>query len=452
MGAEEESVSQVDPTRKVQVRYRVVDLDQPVVSNTATGVVNPDYDQKLQPRRRERAASRMQIEAIAKKLDAGALIKSGASWSDGPPLVGPDGMVESGNGRLLALRQAAEINPEGYRAYRHKLAEEATRLGLDRAAVQKIERPVLVRERLTEMDDGARLRFIAEANASGVARMGGAEQARADAALIPAGFFANLEVAESDRSLSDVLTKKLNLPVVTRFIRLLPETEGAALMDSQGNLSSDGVSRVERAMFAYAMPDRSGERLARMVCEEAEAIDRVGAGVKWALPKLGPMEDLVRAGQRDREFSIGDDLAAAVEKMRDLRVQGLSVNDYLRQYKMYADLSPVQEQLLAQLDARRYSGRRVAELINAYADAVIDQPPPMQVGMFGDALKVTREGLLRSAVKSVGGEWVDLRAWSAAQQAVSGLDVPAAEVQKLTPGQAAQGMQRANETPVQKVM
>jgi hypothetical protein len=165
------------------------------------------------------------------------------------------------------------------------------------------------------------------------------------------------------------------------------------------------------------------------------------------LPKLGQMEDLIRAGQRDQEFSIGDDLAAAVEKMRAIRGQGLSVNDYLRQYKMYPELTPIQEQLLAQLDARRYSGRRVAELINAYADAVIDQPPPMQAGMFGDALKVTRAGLLRSAVKSLGGEWVDLSTWSAAQRAVSGLDVPAAEVQKLTPGQAANGMRLTSRTP-----
>jgi hypothetical protein len=450
VGAEEESTSQVDPTRKVKVRFRVVDLDEPVASNTMTGAVNPDYDQKLQPRRRERVASQAQIDAIARKLDAGALIKPGASWSDGPPLVGPDGMVESGNGRLLALRRAAEINPEGYRAYRQKLLEEATPLGLDRAALEKIERPVLVRERLTAMDDAARLRFIAEANASGVARMGSAEQARADAQLIPPGFFAGLEVAESDNSLADALAKKSNLPVVTRFFRLLPETEQAALMDGQGNLSADGVSRLERAMFAYAMPGASGERLARLVFEEGEAIDRVGAGVKWSLPRLGQMEDLIRAGQRDREFSIGDDLAAAVEKMRDLRRQGLSVNDYLRQYKMYPELAPIQEQLLVQLDARRRSGRAVAGLVNAYAEAVIRQPPPMQAGLFGDAFKVTREGLLRSAVKSLGGEWVDLSTWSAAQRATSGLDVPATQVQAMTPGQQARGMHLANNTPVTK--
>jgi len=294
------------------------------------------------------------------------------------------------------------------------------------------------------MDDGERVCFVAEANASGVARMGVAEQARADAALIPPGFFAALQVADSDFSLSDVLTKKSNGPVVARFFQLLPETERAALMDAQGNLSAEGVDRLERAMFAYAMPGRSGERLARLVFEGSEAIDRVGAGLKRALPRLGQMEDLIRAGQRDGSLSIGDDLAAAVEKMRDLRKQGLSVNDYLRQYKMFGQLTPLQEQLLVQLDGRRRSGRAVAELINAYAEAVQRQPPPSQGRMFGRELAPTREGLLRSALKSIGGAWVDLDTWSAAQRVASGLNVPATQVQTLTPARQVLGMQLAN--------
>ena len=448
VGVEEDSASQVDPTRKIRVRYRVVDLDEPVASNTLTGAVNPGYDEKFQPRRQERVASQAQIDAIARRLDADALLRSGASWSDGPPLVGPDGMVESGNGRMLALRRAVEVNPDGYAAYRRKLTEEAARLGLERAEVEKVERPVLVRERLTALDGEARLRFVAEANASGVARMGGAEQARADARLIPAGFFAALEVAESDDSLADVLNRRSNLPVVTRFFQLLPETERAALMDSRGELSADGVARLERAMFAYAMPGPSGERLARLVFEEAEAIDRVGAGLKQSLPRLGQMEDFVRAGQRDKDFSIGDDLAVAVEKLRDLRGQGLSVNDYLRQFKMYPEMTPFQEQIVVQLDSRRRSGRAVAALIGAYADQALLQPPPSQGSLFGGGdFKVTREGLLRSALKSVGGEWVDVAAWSAAQRATSGLGVPATQVQALTPAQAARGMDLARNMP-----
>ena len=358
VGREETAASQVDPTHKVRLRYRLVDLDEPVTSNTLTGGLNPGYLQELQPRGRERVASQVQIDTIARRLDPDALLRSGATWADGPPIVGPDGMVESGNGRVLSLRRAAENHPEGYDRYRAELERRAAEFGLSAGQVRRMKRPVLVRERLTELESEKRRRFVSEANASGVARMGVAEQARADAALIPPGFFADLQVAPSDESLADVLTKRSNAPVVQRFLNLLPETERAALMDERGQLSAEGIARVERAMFAYAMPGRAGRRLADLVFEQSEAIDRVGAGLKRALPLLGQAEDLIRAGQRDPNLSIGRDLAVVVEKMRDLRKQRLSVNDYLRQHKMFPELTPFQEQLLAQLDGRRRSARR----------------------------------------------------------------------------------------------
>lgn len=430
VGIEEEAASQVDPTRRVRTRHRVVELDEVITSNTLGGGVNPAYNPDLQPRRRERVASRNQIERLAQTLDAEALLKSGASWSDGAPLVGPDGMVESGNGRILALRRAREINEAGYETYRAALLARAGQLGLDSGRVAQLQQPVLVRERLTGLDGAGRQQFVNEANSAGASRMGAAEQARADARLIPAGFFRDLQVSGSDHSLGDVLAKKSNGGVVARFVGLLPETERAMLLDEKGRLGAEGVNRLERAMFAYAMPGASGKRLARLVFEQGEAIDRVGAGLRRALPGLGRMEDMIRAGDRDRSLSLGDDLAAAVEKMRDLRRQGLGANDYLRQTSLFDELTPLQKQLLAQLDSRRHSGRAVAALINAYAGAVLKMAPPNQARMFGE--KVSREQLLRSALKQVGGTWVDARSWSTAQRAASGHNIPATQVQQLS--------------------
>jgi hypothetical protein len=295
-----EAASQVEPGRKIKVRYRVVDLNEPLTSHTITGDINPAFDQTLQPRRRERVASMAQIKRIATRLDAQTLLRPEASWADGPPLIGPDGLVESGNGRLLALRQAAEHYPERYQAYREQLICRADGFGLARGQIETMTQPVLVRERLTPFSPEERLRFISEANASGLARLGVAEQAQADARLISPGFLADLKIAGSDRSLAEVLTKQANSPVIARFVKRLPETEQAALMDRSGQLSTEGLGRLERAMFAYALPGPAGERLTRLVFEEGEAIDRVGAGLKQALPKLGQLEDLVRAGQRDR--------------------------------------------------------------------------------------------------------------------------------------------------------
>jgi hypothetical protein len=310
-------------------------------------------------------------------------------------------------------------------------------------------RPLLVRERLTKMEGEAQLRFIAEANSAGAARMGAAERARAEARLLPPGFLAGLHVAKSDRALSDVLAKKANAPLVSRFLGLLPKTERAALVDERGRLSAAGVQRFERAVFAYALPGRSGERLARLIYEGGEAIERVGTGLKMALPGLARLEDRIRAGGSDPELRLGDDLAAAVEKMRDIRKQDLSVNDYLRQHKFFPQLTPLQEQILVQLDARRRSGRAVAGLLNAYTAAALKTPSPAQASLPGQAQRpLTPTGLFRAALKEVGGEWVDMSRWSAAQQAMAGFEtMPAAEIEKLNPSQQQLGMLVASHTP-----
>jgi hypothetical protein len=409
VGGEIKTASAVDPSRTIRVRFRAIELAEPVTSHDLSGRPEPGYDQALQPRQRDRAVSQVQIEGIARQLEPRELLKLKASWADGPPLVGPHGLVESGNGRLLAIRRAIDINPAGYQAYRRQLIERALEFGLERTQVEALKTPVLVRERLTELTEPERLRFVAEANASQVARMGVAEQAQADAALLSPGFLADLQVSGSDRSLAEVLSKQANSPVIARFVKRLPETEQAALMDRNGRLSTEGIDRLERALFAYALPGPSGERLTRLVYEEGEAIDRVGAGLKQALPKLGQLEDLVRAGQRDKAFSLGPDLAVVVETMRDLRRRDLKVTDYVRQSKMFEELTPLQEQWLVQLDQRRRSGRAVAKLIKAYAQVAMETNPPSQRSMFGNSFKAEPANLLRAALKQVGGHWIELR-------------------------------------------
>jgi len=192
-------------------------------------------------------------------------------------------------------------------------------------------------------------------------------------------------------------------------------------------------------LFVYALPGGSGERLSRLIYESGEAIDRVGAGLKRALPKLGQLEDRIRAGTLAPDFRLGDDLAVAVEKLRDLHRQGLRVNDYLRQHQILSDLTPFQAQLLAQLAARRKSARAVAELLTAYADGALKTPPPQQTG-FLPGQPVTPTGVFRAALKQTGGAWVDLSAWSAAQHTIAGFDIPAPDIEKLDRDQQRLGM------------
>lgn len=456
VGIEQESADPADPNRVITTRYRLVEAGEPMASHTPDGTPNPAYDARLQPRDRARATPALQIDSIARNLNPAELLKPGASWGDGPPIVNQEGMVESGNGRVLALRRAIEENPAGYAAYRRNLAETAPAFGFSSGEVEKLKSPLLVRERLTGLTPDEQARFVYAANGSATARMGAAEQAVADARLLSPAFFLDLQFSAGDETPAEALGKTANAGVARRFLGLLPATEAAALADQDGNLSAEGVNRLERAMLAYALPGRAGERLTALIYEQGEAINRIGAGIRGALPGLGRLESSIRAGNTPPEARIGEDLAVATEKLRDLQRQKLPVNDYLRQHKMVPELSPFQEQLLAQMDDRRHSGRRVSGLLGAYAGAALRQPSPQQTWMFGSDEPATpprssREGLLRAALTETGGTWVDMSGWSAAQQVTAGIgEISAPRVQALDEAGQRLGVIVATHTPARR--
>jgi hypothetical protein len=207
-----------------------------------------------------------------------------------------------------------------------------------------------------------------------------------------------------------VLTKKANAPVVARFFNFLPETERPLLMDAHGHLSAAGISRLERAIFAYVMPGNSGERLARLVFENGEAIDRIGAGLKHSLPWLGRLEDMIRAGRRDKRLSIGDDLALVIETMRDIRQKGLAVAEYLQQKNLFGDLTPFQAQLMIHLEIRRRSATAVLAFIAAYARTAMATAHPEQMRL--DDFEISRESTLRTALQAIDSNWIDPHSWT----------------------------------------
>lgn len=136
------------------MRLKVVEADSLITSNDDTGRVNPDYPAELQPRDRSRAASEAQINEIASNL-APRLLGRSPSATDGAPIVGPDNVVESGNGRTLAIRRAYQRGRAEH--YREWLADQ----GFDVAGMCA---PVLVRERIAPMTMEERRAYTLEAN------------------------------------------------------------------------------------------------------------------------------------------------------------------------------------------------------------------------------------------------------------------------------------------------
>jgi hypothetical protein len=226
------------------VRYDVVDLagpNAPIASHTIDRDVNPAYPQELQPRDRSRAASAAQIRQMASTLQPERLGAS-ASPQEGAPILGPDNIVESGNGRILALAQAYNQGLPSAGAYRAWLEGN----GYNTTGMQF---PALVRRRMTELSPQARLAFTRESNIAPTASLSATEQAAVDAEKLRPSLL-------SQHAGGDV-TRAGNRDFARSFVRSVanPGEEGA-LMLPDGTLSAQGSQRMRNALLHRAYQDK----------------------------------------------------------------------------------------------------------------------------------------------------------------------------------------------------
>jgi len=146
---------------KISSNFALVEAKKLIVSHDAAGVANPDFPQALQPRDRSDKKSVEAIKANAKKLQPEKLGQTDRV-GNGAPIVGDDLVVESGNGRAMAVKLAYDNgDAENYRAW---LVENANEFGFSAEQVENYKQPVLVRVRTTAID---RMDFAIEANQDG---------------------------------------------------------------------------------------------------------------------------------------------------------------------------------------------------------------------------------------------------------------------------------------------
>ncbi|ENL5323694.1 hypothetical protein AB5H09_004492, partial [Salmonella enterica subsp. enterica serovar Adelaide] len=163
---------------EVKTAFKVVDASSLIISNNLDGAINPAFPEELQPRDRTRLSSKLQVNRIASNLRPAQLTDSGMS-SHGAPIVGPDNVVESGNGRSMGIWRAYEQGQAD--EYRQYLIDHAKEFGLNPDEISQMSMPVLVRERLTDVD---RAQFARDSNISDLQEMAASEKAYADAQFL----------------------------------------------------------------------------------------------------------------------------------------------------------------------------------------------------------------------------------------------------------------------------
>ena len=338
----------------IQVRYGLHEADDLIASHDADMRPNPAFPAELQPRQRERLASQLQVDGIAKNLQPERLGPS-STVADGAPIIGPDGIVEAGNGRVMALRQAYKDGGPQAQAYRDYLTAQ----GYDTAGFKN---PVLARTRETSIPDAERPQFTRNTNASSTLAISASEQAAGDATRLSADML--------DSYKGGALTAPENADFLRSFTKNIVDPNGQnAFADKAGALSQDGLKRVQTALVHKAYNDQG---LSAALAESTDPTAKVLAGAMQ--DAAGPMAQLkseIQAGRVDPGVDLAPALTEATQLIASARVRNISLRQALDQGDAFSKLSPQAEAVLKAAYGPEMSGRmsqsRMAAFLADYA-------------------------------------------------------------------------------------
>jgi hypothetical protein len=332
-----EATATTERGTSINTKYAVVEAGELIASHDTGLNPNPRYPSELQPRERGRIASEDQINRIARAVRPEYLADSPKA-SEGAPIVGPDGVVESGNGRTIALQRAYASGNESSARYRSYLTDNAARLGLDPKAIDGAKQPVLVRVRTSPVD---RAQFAREANEQSVAAMSAGEQARSDAQKLSGNLMGQFFPADDGQIVT---------PANREFIRsfmgdVVSPAERGRYVTGDGQISQEGITRVRNAVFAraYGETPEGVAALQKLAESPDNNVRNITTAMLHKAGRFAAQKEAIASGSR-YPLDITNDLAAALGKLSSLRDAGTTVDDYLKQGGLFGDdLTPLQK-------------------------------------------------------------------------------------------------------------
>lgn len=333
---------------KVDTAFEVVDAAD---LRAATG--------DLQNRDRSRAATDVQVQDIFSNFDPARLGDSQES-DRGSPIIGPDNVVESGNGRVMAINKVYDESPERAQAYRDFIESQ----GFSTAGMQ---RPVLVRRRVTEMAPDQRSQFVRESNMDTKLRLSTSEQAGTDAAALTSDIMGLMR--------SPDVNQAVNRDFVRGFLSKLPPQEQAGFIDKDGMLSAEGSRRLRTAIKASAYGD--ADLINTLDESQDNNIKSIGGALEDVAPNWRRLRDAVSEGQVRPEMDVTDRLVEAAKIVRDMRNRGQKVEEFLAQQDAFNPLDPLTERFIRSFyneKTGRALGRdAIADKLDKYARRAAEQ-------------------------------------------------------------------------------
>jgi hypothetical protein len=283
----------------VDTEYEVVDL---ATLKSAGGGLQP----------RNRATDPLyaaQIHEIYEKFEPDKLGRSPEA-DKGPPIVGPDDVIESGNGRRQVLERVYTEAPEKAAAYRAMIEKQGFK-------TEGFAQPVLIRRRLSAMTTPQRQAWADEANESGMAALTPDERAKMDRKLLTP------ELLRSYNPDAELASAQ-NQPFISAFVKAAGADPREFFQD--GKLSQQGQARIKGVMLsgAYGGTPASDAIVRDIVTNIDPEIGRqLSDNLTSYAPQFAELKSRVADGQVDPSVArAGEKVAAAVQYINSERADG----------------------------------------------------------------------------------------------------------------------------------
>lgn len=359
--------------QEIEASFDVVDAGNLITSD------NENFPQILQPRDRTRMSSDLQIQDIANRVDPERLAES-RTTDTGAPIVSTDNIVESGNGRVMGIRKAYEMDNEASKNYR--AAIEAR--GFDTSGMTA---PVLVRRRRTELSPEDRVRFTIASNERTGAAMSSTERAMADAKVITEDIATLFKGGD--------VTSGQNSGFVKAFMDSIAPADRGTMIGPDGALSQDGVRRLKSALLARAYED--SDIIQSLIEDTDTEIKSIGNALTNLAGTVTSFRASVEKGETPSNLDITPKIIDAAKIVRDARANNRSMAEVLGQTAMFKEqeIDPITERIIRGMYQPSLKRPVSAEKIEAFLRKYYEEANKAETGanMFG-LPDVTPESIL----------------------------------------------------------
>lgn len=376
--------------------YKIVPAGDITTSHDMNYAVNDLYPAEYQPRDRNRPQMRGQVEKMTKGMKPELLAES-QFVNEGAPVVNNSGVVLNGNGRVMAVQKAykglTDAHKKSAKAYKDYLVSIAPSLGIAPEKVQSMDHPVLVRQAADDADTSAIIN-----STEGGAKLGGAEQAKADAD--------RLKLSTLEQFVDNGTGEFMN-PSNREFRRaaasdVFSDAEGNSVFNEKGDLSPTGQFRIRNAIFAKAYNDNY------LLTQLSEATDNNSKNIMNAMiaaaPEVAKVNEGIKNGTLYPDYDISDVITKTAKTIMSLRNEGKPLSFHLQETDLFSQGESEAERLVLEfIERNKFKSRTIADMYKGACDRIFAVGSPKQSKLFDskEAPRISLENIISNAIQEV---------------------------------------------------